>query len=307
MKNMPSKGKIVVTGGAGFIGSHLSRALLENGSAVHVIDNLSGGKREHVPEGAIFHEIDILDTLALTTIFKDTRIVFHEAALPRVPFSIDHPLESHRANVDGTLSVLVAARDAHVGKVVYAASASSYGNQETIPLSEDMRAQPVNPYGLQKYMGELYMKIFADLYGLSTVSLRYFNVYGSGLDPDSPYALVFGRFITQIKEGKPLTIIGDGEQTPDFADVSDVVRANLLASESRQVGKGEVINIGAGRDVSVNYLADLFGGEGRSSLPSRPEARKSRADIRRAKALLGWEPRIRLEDGVVDLKRHYGL
>ena len=307
MKNMPSKGKIVVTGGAGFIGSHLSRALLENGSAVHVIDNLSGGKREHVPEGAIFHEIDILDTLALTTIFKDTRIVFHEAALPRVPFSIDHPLESHRANVDGTLSVLVAARDAHVGKVVYAASASSYGNQETIPLSEDMRAQPVNPYGLQKYMGELYMKIFADLYGLSTVSLRYFNVYGSGLDPDSPYALVFGRFITQIKEGKPLTIIGDGEQTRDFTHVSDVVRANLLASESRQVGKGEVINIGAGRDVSVNYLADLFGGGGRSSLPSRPEARKSRADIRRAKALLGWEPRIRLEDGVVDLKRHYGL
>ena len=304
---MSNKGKTIVTGGAGFIGSHLARALLAEGYEVHVVDNLSGGKRENIPEGSVFHEVDVLDTPAMTTIFKGARVVFHEAALPRVPFSIDHPWESHRVNVDGTLSVLIAARDAQVGRFVYAASASSYGDQETIPLSEDLPAKPVNPYGVQKYVGELYVKTFADIYGLSTVSLRYFNVYGPGLDPDSPYALVFGRFITQTKSGKPLTIIGDGEQTRDFTQVRDIVRANLLASESQRVGKGEVINIGAGRDVSVNYLADLFGGGGRSSLPSRPEARKSRADIRRAKELLGWEPMVRLEDGIADLKRYYAL
>lgn len=299
--------KAVVTGGAGFIGSHLADALLAAGYEVHVVDDLSNGKREQVPKAAIFHQVDVLDTLAITEIFKDAAVVFHEAALPRVPYSLEHPAESHRVNVDGTLSVLIAARDARVGRVVYAASASSYGNQDTVPLTEDMPAQPVNPYGYQKYMGELYMAMFADVYGLPTVSLRYFNVYGPGLDPDSPYALVFGRFITQMKNGEPLSIVGNGEQTRDFTHVSDIVRANLCAAESSRVGKGEIINIGAGRDVSVNTLAKLFGGAERTTLPERLEARHSRASVVRAKTLLGWEPTVTLEDGVADLKKSYGL
>ncbi|HCR52398.1 TPA: hypothetical protein DIV48_01965 [Candidatus Kaiserbacteria bacterium] len=306
---MKGKGGIaVVTGGAGFIGSNLSQALLEEGYEVRVIDNLSGGKRENVPEGTVFHELDILDTAAITPVMRGASVVFHEAALPRVPFSIEHPMESHRANVDGTLSVLIAACDAKVGRVVYAASASAYGNQETLPLSETMPTDPVNPYGLQKYMGETYIKLFAALYGLETVSLRYFNVYGPGMDPEGAYALAIGKFFSQRMRSEPLTIVGDGTQTRDFTNVRDVVRANLLAATSERVGKGEVINIGAGRNVSVNELAELIApGEKRAALPPRAEAHDSRADIARARELLGWEPSVSLEEGIAEMKKLFTL
>jgi nucleoside-diphosphate-sugar epimerase len=300
--------KAVVTGGAGFIGSHIVDELIARGYETHVVDNLSGGKRDRVPATAVFHEVDIIDTLALTEIFKDSSVVFHEAALPRVPFSVDHPAESHQANVDGTLSVLIAARDAGVGRVVYAASGSAYGDQEILPLTETMPANPVNPYGLQKYIGELYLKMFASVYGLKTVSLRYFNVYGPRLDPSGAYALAIGKFLAQRKSGEPITIVGDGTQTRDFTHVHDVVRANMLASESEKVGRGEVINIGAGRNVSVNELADLIdGGSERIHLPARIEAHDSLADVGLAEELLGWKPQVTLEEGIAELKKEFGI
>jgi len=302
----PMKEKVVVTGGAGFIGSHIADALVGGGYDVHVIDTLIAGKREHLPTAATLHEVDVTDTDAIRPIITGAKAVFHEAALPRVQFSIDEPFESHRANVDGTLSVLIAAREGRAGKVIFAASSSAYGNQETLPLHEGLPPTPVNPYGLHKYIGEEYMKLFAGLYGLPTVSLRYFNVYGPRLDPEGPYALVIGRFLKQMQHKEPVTILGDGEQTRDFTHVRDIVRANLLALE-RPVGKGEVINIGSGRSVTVNQLADLFGASERISLPPRVEARHSRADITRAKELLGWEPEVEFEEGVRELKEIFGV
>lgn len=298
--------KAVVTGGAGFIGSHIADALIDAGYEVHVIDSLVSGKREHVPEAAIFHQLDILDTDAILPVIEGAAAVFHEAALPRVQASIDDPMGTHRANVDGTLSVLVAARDGKAGKVIFAASSSAYGNQETLPLSEDLPALPVHPYGLHKLIGEKYMELFAELYGVPTVSLRYFNVYGPRLDPEGPYALAIGRFLKLRKDGEPLTITGDGEQTRDFTHVRDIVRANLCALESNRVGKGEVINIGAGRAISINQLADLIGGE-RTYVPARVEAKHTLADTSRARELLDWQPEVAVEDGIAELKNSFGL
>ena len=298
--------KMVVTGGAGFIGSHVADALVALGHEVHVIDSLVNGKREHVPTDAILHELDILDTVRIAPIIEGAHTVFHLAALPRVEFSLEHPVEAHEANVNGTLSVLIAARDGKAGRVVYSASSSAYGDQETLPLREDMPANPPHPYGLQKHISELYMRQFSSAYGLPTVSLRYFNIYGPRLDPDGAYALVIGRFLSQRAEGKPLTITGDGTQTRDFTHVSDAVRANLLASESENVWNGEVINIGAGRNTSIQELADIIGGD-REYIPERRETKHTRADNRLAKELLGWAPSVGLEEGIKDLKREWGL
>jgi nucleoside-diphosphate-sugar epimerase len=300
------KEKVIVTGGAGFIGSNLAEALLEKDFTVEVVDDLSGGVREKVPAGAVFHQVDILDTDALRPIFSGAKYVFHCAAKPRVPYSIEHPQETNRVNADGTLSVLVAAKDGGVGKVIYSASSSAYGDQDILPLREDMPPAPVHPYGLQKYIGEEYCRLFSEIYKLPTVSLRYFNVYGPKLNPDGAYALVVGVFLKQKQKGEPLTIVGDGEQTRDFTHVRDVVRANILAAESGRVGKGEVINIGGGKNVTVNQLADLFGGE-RKNIPPRIEAKNSLADITKAKELLGWEPTIKLEEGIAELKKLFGI
>lgn len=303
------KKKIVVTGGAGFIGSNLVAELVAQNYEVHVIDTLVNGKRTHVPAAATLHEADVLDTKAITAIMDGASTVFHLAALPRVSYSVEHPVESNRVNVEGTVSVLVAARDAKVGRVVYSASGSAYGNQETLPFHESLPATPVNPYGLQKYIGELYLKMFADVYGLSTVSLRYFNIYGPNMDPKGPYGLAVAKFLEQRAQGIPLTIVGDGTQTRDFTHVRDAVRANVLAMESTRVGRGEVINIGTGRNISVNYLADLIdGGKGkRETLPSRVEAHDSLAENTRAKELLGWEPQVSIEEGVAELKKSFNI
>jgi UDP-glucose 4-epimerase len=300
--------KAVVTGGAGFIGPHIARELLHRGYEVHVIDNLSTGKQSNVPEGVVFHEVSIVDTKAITEIMQGAEGVFHTAALPRVPFSVEYPLESNEANITGTLSVLVAARDAKVKRVVYSASSSAYGNQTVLPLLETMTPNPMSPYGLQKYTGELYMKIFAEVYRLETVCLRYFNVYGSGMDPDGPAALAIPRFIAQHKRGEALTLTGDGTKTRDYTHVRDVVSANMLALESVHVGKGEVLNIGAGHNISVLELADLIdGGEAvgakRIFIPARAEAQDSRADFSKARELLGWEPTVQIKDGIAELMR----
>jgi UDP-glucose 4-epimerase len=300
---MAKRKKAVVTGGAGFIGSHLVEKLLREKYEVHSIDNYAGGKKkERFHKGAVYHDIDVTNTKKILPVFKNAQFVFHTAALPRVQFSIEHPLESNKANIEGTVSVLHAARKAKVKKVIYSASSSAYGDQDTMPLVEGMEARPKSPYGLQKYVGELYCQMFSEVYGLPTVNLRYFNVYGPAADPNGAYALVIAKFLDMRKKGKPLTITGDGTQTRDFTHVYDVVRANLLAATSKKVGKGEVINIGAGKNASVNKIAKLIGGPVTHIAP-RLEPHDTLADNTLAKKLLNWSPQVTLEEGIVELKK----
>lgn len=306
MKNTAKKVKVAVVGGAGFIGSHITDALVKKGYDVHVIDNLSGGKKENVNQKAVFHKVDIRNLAETAPVIKGATYVFHLAALPRVQYSIEHPAETHEVNVTGTLNVLIASKEGGVRRVVYSASSSAYGDQKTMPLVETMTPMPKSPYGLQKYIGEEYCKVWSDIYGLETVSLRYFNVYGPRLNPDGAYALAIGKFLKQRSEGKSLTIWGDGSQTRDFTNVRDVVRANLLAMESMKVGKGEVINIGAGKNFSVNQLAKLIGGEVVHE-PPKIEPHDTLADSSLAKRLLGWTPEVTLEEGIQELKKEFGI
>lgn len=292
--------KCLVTGGAGFIGSHLTDALLERGDEVIIIDNLSGGNIENVNPKAKFHKLDLRNLEDIKPLFNGVDFVFHLAARPRIPLSIQDPISAHENNLNTTLNVLVASRDAKVKKVVYSSSSSIYGNQNILPLKEDMLAKPLNPYGLQKYVGELYCKVFSDLYGLATASLRYFNVFGPRAPREGAYATVIGIFLRQKEMGEPLTIIGDGEQSRDFTYVKDVVRGNILASESR-VGKGEAFNIGAGRNYSINKLAGIIGGK-TVNIPPRPgESKHSLADTSLAKSLLGWQAEYDLESGLKEM------
>ena len=304
--NMEKRRKAVVTGGAGFIGSNLVAALVKAGWETHIIDKDPTFRRDTLPKEATLHELNILLTDKIAEIFMGADVVFHTAAMPRVTVSIEQPVKTTEENITGTVSVLTAAAQAKVRRVVYSSSGSSYGDQETLPLREEMLANPIHPYGVQKYVGELFMRIWPSIYGVETVSLRYFNVYGPGLDPSGAYALAVGRFITARKEGKAITIYGDGTVTRDFTHVNDVVRANLLAAESSKVGKGEVINIGAGRNVTIQYLAEMFGGEIFYG-PARIEAHDSQADNRKAKELLSWEPSVKLEDGIAELKKLFGV
>src|SRR3989338_2011292 len=298
-----SKIKVIVTGGAGFIGSHFTDALVKRGFDTHVVDDLSAGKMENINKKAVFHKEDIRNFEAIKKIIEGSKYVFHVAAKPRVQVSIQNPRETHDINVNGTLNVLVASRDAGAKRVIYSASSSAYGEQDTMPLHEEMHARPISPYGLQKYIGELKCRVFSRGYGIETVSLRYFNVYGPRLVSDGgAYDLVIGRFLKQRKEGKPMTIVPDGEQTRDFTHVRDVVMANILTMESDKVGKGEVINIGVGKNYSINKVASIIGGPVVYIEP-RLEPRHTLADNRRAKELLDWEPKVTLEDGIGELKK----
>lgn len=298
--------RAVVVGGAGFIGSHLTDALLDAGWVVDVIDNLSGGKIERVNSLASFHNKDIRIFNDIAPIIAGSDVVFHLAALPRVQYSIDFPQITHDVNATGTLNVLHAAKEGGVGRVVYSGSSSAYGNHETLPLHEGLPAVPVSPYALQKYIGEEYARIYSEIHGLQTVTLRYFNVYGARMDPDGAYALVIGRFLKLRKEGKPLTITGTGDQTRDFTHIRDVVHANILAAKSPNVGHGEAINIGAGKNISMNTLAEMIGGD-IEYIPARKETLHTLADNRRAKKLLGWEPTIYIEKGIAELREEWGL
>lgn len=302
--------KVVVTGGAGFIGSNLVDALIEKGYEVHVIDNYIDGKREgRINPKATYHDVDLRKVEEIKPILEGADVVFHTAAIPRVPYSVEHPVETTDQNITGTVSVLTAAAQAKVRRVVYSSSGSAYGDQTTMPLVETMIANPVHPYGVQKYVGELFCRIWPDIYGLETVSLRYFNVYGPKLDPTGPYALAVGAFLLAKKEGRPLTIFGDGTITRDYTNVKDVVNANILAAASPNVGKGEVLNIGAGRNVTIQYLAELINGGKDGIIYGKPrvESHDSKADNRKAKELLGWEPTVNLEDGIVELKKSMGV
>ncbi len=294
------KTKVVVTGGAGFIGSHLVDALIEEGYDVHVIDNLVNGKKENVNAKAKFHKKDITDLKALQSVFKKADYVFHLAALPRVQFSIKYPIESHNANVNGTLNVLIAAHKAQVKKVIYSASSSAYGDQKTMPLVETMLPMPKSPYGLQKQIGESYCRVWSEVYGLPTVCLRYFNVYGPRNSADGAYALVISKFIEQMRKNKALTITGTGKQTRDFTHVRDIVAANILAMKSAKVGKGEVVNIGAGNNVSINEIARMIGGT-IEYIPARLEPQNTLANNSLARKLLGWKPQVSIEKGIKEL------
>jgi nucleoside-diphosphate-sugar epimerase len=298
--------KCLVVGGAGFIGSNLVDELINKGYEVTVIDNLLTGKKENVNAKAKFIETDIRSLENIKPLFLGIDYVFHLAALPRIQLSIDDPIKSNDINLNGTLNVLVAARDAKVKKLIYSASSSAYGRQLSLPWVETMAPDPISPYGLQKYVGEVYAKIFYEIYGLPTVCLRYFNIYGKRQPNEGAYCSVISTFLKQKQKGESLTIVGDGEQTRDFTSVIDAVRANIMAAESETVGHGELINIGRGRPYSVNEVADMIGGP-KINIAPRYEVSGSYADNNLAKKLLGWEPTVDLADWIEEYKKEIGL
>ena len=297
--------KYIVVGGAGFIGSNLVDLLIKEGHEVSVIDNLSTGKEENLNKKAKLFIVDISfeDNISkITEIMDGADSVFHLAALARVQPSIENPHDFNKANVNGTLNILTAARDAKVRRVIYSASSSAYGNAKIFPTPEDHPTDPLSPYGLQKLIGEQYCRVFYHCYGLETVSLRYFNVFGERQSLEGAYKLVMGIFAEQRLKGKPLTITGNGEQRRDFTYVGDVVRANLLASQSPLVGKGEVLNIGNGDNRSINEIANLIGGP-KEYIEKRLEPEQTLADNTKAKDLLGWIPTTTVEQWIPQYKK----
>lgn len=291
---------VLVTGGAGFIGAHLARALLEE-NTVTVYDSLVAGKRDRVPAGAAFIEADVRDGDRLASIVADVDRIFHQAALVSVPRSIETPLESHEINVSATLQVLDAARR-HDVPVVLASSAAIYGRPEHLPIAETHRTSPQSPYGLEKLTVDHYARLYHEQYGLETVALRYFNVYGPG-QSNGQYAGVITTFRDQANLGESLTIEGDGSQTRDFVHVWDVVRANLLAATS-DAATGRAFNIGTGRGTDIRSLAEIVRrlvdtDAGTTHVEARAgDIDRSVADISRARSVLGYEPRIGLETGL---------
>lgn len=293
--------KIIITGGAGFIGSHLGDSLIADGHEILVIDNLTSGKKEFVNKKAKFVKEDVRNFKKLDKLFKGADVVFHLAANPVVQDSINDPIGTHEINVTGTLNVLTAAKNNNLKKLVFSSSCAAYGNVTTLPIKEDHAMNPESPYGLHKLIAEQYCRIFSKLYGFPTICLRYFNVFGPRKLACGSYPMVIPIFLQQKKEGKKLTIVGDGESTRDYVHVSDIVRANILAWKS-EIGDGRAINIGSGRQVSVNEIAKIIGGESINLPPRVGEMRYVEADASLAKKYLGWEPRVSLETGMQELK-----
>ena len=304
---MGLKGIVLVTGGAGFIGSHIASALSRSGARVRVIDDLSTGYRENIEE--IGGEVDFIhgslaDEKALGRALEDVELVFHEAAIPSVPRSVEDPRQTHIASVDSTFSLLLAARENNVRRIVYAASSSAYGDKPTLPKVEDMLPEPLSPYAVAKLVGEYYAQVFTRVYGLETVSLRYFNVFGPRQDPSSQYSGVISRFISDLLSGKRPVIYGDGEQSRDFTYIDNVVDANLKAAETTE-GIGQVINVANGERITLNHLLEeLKGLTGQHDVavdyqpPRAGDVKHSLADITRARQLLGFEPRVDLRAGL---------
>jgi len=297
--------KTIVTGGAGFIGSHLAEELVKKGYHVIILDDLSTGKKDNIAhviqkDNVEFVQGSILDRHLLEQTFKGVDFVFHQAAIPSVPRSIENPIASHEVNITGTLNVLLAARDNGIKKVIYASSSSVYGDTPTLPKHEAMQPNPQSPYALTKLVGEYYCCIFHQIYDLPAICLRYFNVYGPRQDPNSQYAAVIPTFITRVSQDKPPIIYGDGEQTRDFTFVKDVIKANIIGAESNASG---IFNIGRGENSTLNDLAkiiiSIMGKDLKSEYqPPRPgNIKHSLADISRARAI-GYEPQYSLEEGL---------
>ncbi len=295
----------LVTGGAGFIGSHLAEELVRRGHRVRVADSLITGKRsnlDHIPD-VEFLEGDLADLDFAHRAVAGCQFVLHEAAIPSVPRSVADPIASNRANVDALLNVLVAARDAGVQRVQFAGSSSAYGNTPTLPKHEDMPSNPLSPYALQKVVGEQYLQMFTRLYGLETVSTRYFNVFGPRQDPTSPYSGVISVFATALLSNRSPTIYGDGEQTRDFTYVANVVDGVLRACEAPGAS-GQIINVATGGRISLNALFEemraVIGGNVKPTYaePRQGDVRDSQADIQRAKDLLGYKPIVSFEEGL---------
>jgi nucleoside-diphosphate-sugar epimerase len=298
----------LITGIGGFIGSSIARALLSRGEAVRGLDNFSTGKKENLAEiaGRIeVHEADITDLDAMRRACKGVDFVLHQAAIPSVPKSVLDPLGSNRANVDGTVNVLIAARDAKAKRVVYAASSSAYGDTPTLPKREGMKPDPISPYAVAKLASEHYMVSFFRCYGLETVCLRYFNIFGPRQDPSSPYSGVLAKFITQMLKGEQPTIFGDGEQSRDFTYIDNAVNANLLACKAdASKAAGEVFNVATGRRVTLNEtfkaLQPLTSYSGQVKYgPARGgDVKHSLADVSKAEAGLGYRPTVDFEEGL---------
>lgn len=298
--------KFLVTGGAGFIGSNICTKLVSQGCFVRVIDNLLTGKKSNIAgiaDKIEFIEADMGNADAARAAMKGIDVVLHEGALPSVPRSVDDPAATHRHCVDATFTLLMAARDAKIKRFVYAASSSAYGDTPTLPKVETMPVNPLSPYAAAKLMCEYYCSVFYKVFGLETISLRYFNVFGPHQDPTSQYAAAIPAFVTSILKDKPPTIYGDGEQSRDFTYVDNVVEANLLAARAKQT-KGEVINIACGEAITVNAIIDMINkivGKNvkPTYLPSRKgDVKHSLADITQAKKLIGFKPVVSFKDGL---------
>jgi UDP-glucose 4-epimerase len=298
--------KVLVTGGGGFIGSNLVRALLARGDDVRVLDNFATGNRANLAEFAGDIEIVEGELRSYERVHAATRgveTVFHQGALPSVPRSVQDPLTTSAVNVEGTLNVLLAARDEGIRRVVFASSSSVYGNSGELPRVETANPDPISPYGVSKLAAERYCVSFSRVYPIETVALRYFNVFGPNQDPSSQYAAVVPRFVTAVAAGKPIPVFGDGEQRRDFTYVENVVAANLLAADSG-TATGAVVNVATGRSTTVNELAETIGSilgrqVERKEYPQRAgDVRDSWADVSRAREILGWEPHIDLEEGL---------
>jgi len=298
--------KCLVTGGAGFIGSHIAEALVKRGDTVRIFDNLSTGRRENIAnfgQRVEFIQGDLREKNDVTRAVSGVDVVFHEAALRSVPRSIDDPVASNEVNIDGTLSLLMAARQAGVKRLVYASSSSVYGDQKTFPQVEDMRTSPLSPYAVSKLGGEHYSIVFSRTFGLETVSLRYFNVFGPRQHPESQYAAVIPKFMECARSGRPLEVHSDGKQSRDFTYIENVVQANLLAASNPKAA-GESFNIANGKNYSlldiIGVLEKLAGHKlQRQHSPARAgDVRKTWANIRKAKRLLDYKPLVGLEEGL---------
>jgi nucleoside-diphosphate-sugar epimerase len=306
---------ILVTGGGGFIGSNLTEALLKKGHRVRVLDNFSTGKMENLSFKTEYADLEIIDgdireVATCRKAVKGVQCIFHEAALPSVQRSVEDPLTSNSVNVQGTLNILIAARDSKVDRVICASSSSVYGDTHVLPKKEEMPANPLSPYALQKHIGEHYCRLFHELYGLMTISLRYFNVFGPKQDPNSVYSAVIPRFISALLGNDSPIVFGDGEQSRDFTYIDNVVKANLLAMSVEEL-KGEAINIACGKRVSLNelimILKDIIG-PGLSPVYREArmgDVRHSLADIQRAKEVLNYCPQVDIKDGLIKTVEYF--
>ena len=296
----------LVTGGAGFIGSHLATHLVEQGHAVRVLDDFSSGKHENIASiaGAIdLLEGDLRDLEQCLGACDDIEVVFHQAAIPSVPKSVDHPTASHQANIDGTFNILMAAAQKKCRRVIYAASSSAYGDSEVSPKHEELKPTPLSPYAVQKLTGELYGQAFYECFGLETLSIRYFNVFGPRQDPKSQYAAAIPAFVTAILADQPPIVYGDGEQTRDFTYIDNVVHGNVLAARAAKPC-GQAVNVACGEAVSVNDIIrrinELMGKDVKPNYVAlrKGDVRHSLADISLARDLIGYEPQVPFEEGL---------